>query len=457
MRIKLIIQGFFQFCQQSSTKVVKQFCEKYNRISDLLDANPQVISLAHQDLCKSLSKDKDNTGRSSGYTSEQILRSIIVQYVEQDSYRDVVWRIDTSEFLRGFVRLGIQPMMDYSFLSRAHSALTEATWKSINELTGQYAVKEELIQGEKLRLDTTVYETNIHFPTDASLLWDSFRTLSRLCKQVREEMRAAGLNYRFHVKKVKKLANFISRNGGSKSKRTQQKVKRAYRTLLERVRWILQVVRTVIQELKGVMFCDLTDLKHYEPIVEKIIHQAEQRIFAGVIVPAEEKIYSLFEEHTELLIRGKAGKAIEFGHKIVVAQNEDKFITHYEVFPKKKEDKELVEDTLTAHQKLFGHGPNLIAGDKGFYASREQVERLRKKIETVSISVKGRRTQEEKELEHSEDFKEGQKFRAGSEGSISVLKRAFKLNRCLFKGYKNFAASVGCAVFCHNLVLLAKM
>jgi len=130
--------------------------------------------------------------------------------------------------------------------------------------------------------------------------------------------------------------------------------------------------------------------------------------------------------------------------------------------PKQQADKDLLDETIKAHRKIFGKAPEVLAADKGFYESREQIKKLSNKIETVSICKKGRRTEEEGRRESTVAFKAGQRFRAGIEGTISVLKRAFKsvrldseLDRCLFKGFKNYAASLGCAVFCHNLVLLA--
>ena len=226
--------------------------------------------------------------------------------------------------------------------------------------------------------------------------------------------------------------------------------------LIARVNWITEVTRNSVSVLQGAGY-EAELLIHYIPIVEKIISQAEQRVFQGVKLAADEKIYSLFEEHTELLKRGKAGKPIEFGHKVLIAQTGEKFIHHYQVFPKRKEDKELIKPTLKAHKQLFGTGPDVLATDKGFYENMKQILKLGINITTVSICKKGRRNQQEYERESTEEFKDGQRFRAGCEGSISVLKRVFKLGRCLFKGFKNYAASVGCAVFCHNLVLLTKL
>ena len=168
MRLKSTHQQYFDFTHKSRLKVVNEYREKYKLISQLLDDNPQLVSRVHQDLAMLLSDSKQ--GRKSEYTSEQILRSLLVMFIEQDSYRDVVIRIENSEFLQCFVGLGIKPMMDFSFLNKAFGILSDKTWQALNQLLAQYAKEQEKISSEKLRMDTTVYETNIHYPTDSSLL-----------------------------------------------------------------------------------------------------------------------------------------------------------------------------------------------------------------------------------------------------------------------------------------------
>lgn len=458
MREKTLPQGYLNFSKKSTLKVVKEYRTKYEGISKVLEGNTGILTLAHKDFSAVLSESEKGRG---GYTSEQILRALIVMFIEGDSYRDVVVLIENSEFFQGFVKLGVQRMMDYTFLCKAYGALNEKTWEKINEALSVYARKEEKITEEKLRLDTTAYETNIHYPTDSSLLWDSYRTLARLMKETREDMWRAGLRHRFHTKKVKKLSYYISRNSSRKDKGTQKKVKGNYRKLIDRVRWITGVggiAKVVLSEKGGLnAMAVAAELKHYLPIVEKIITQAEGRVFKGEKTLAEKKVYSLFEEHTELIKRGKAGKPIEFGHKVLLAETGEKFIIHYKAMRKQEADKSLLEGTIKEHGKIFGKVPEVLAADKGFYESREQLRKLSKRIDTVSICKKGRRTAEEDKRESTEEFKAGQRFRAGIEGTISVLKRAFMLNRCLFKGFKNYAASLGCAVFCHNLVLLARL
>lgn len=455
MRVKTVLQMYLSFTLPSSpTKVVAAYRAKYGAINKLLLANPGVLDLVHAEFCQWLSVSAG--GRESRYTSEEIFRALVVMFVEGDSYRDLVVRIENSEFLRDFIGLGfVKPMMDFSFVSKAFAALSEDTWKAVNQTLATYARKEEWITGERLRTDTTAYEANIHYPTDSSLLWDSFRVLSRLLRSVQRELPALGLNHRYHDKKVKKLAYYIARNAKNTSKATQKRVKKAYRTLIDRVQWINEVSLDVQQRV-ALAFLEAPELAHYTPIIARIISQAQRRVFEGEVVPPGEKVYSLFEEHTELIQRGKAGKPIEFGHKVLIAQTGEKFISYYLVMPTRVEDKDLVGETLESHAKLFGHAPTTFAADKGFYESVKQLAKLEEEIETVSICKKGQRTKAEEEREHGEKFQAGQRFRAGVEGSISVLKRAFKLNRCLFKGYSHFASSVGCAVFCHNLILLSQ-
>ena len=456
MRKKALKQEYLDFSGKSNLKVVREYRAKYEVIGQILEANPKILDIAHGDFSKALSKSKYGRG---GYTSEQMLRSIIVMFMEQSDYRETVITVENSEFLRSFIKLGNKEMMDYTFLCKAFTALSEETWKAINEVLSGYAKKKEKITGEKLRLDTTAYETNIHWPTDSSLLWDSYRTLARLMKEAGDELRRVGFAHRFHTKKIKKLALYIVRNSDKKAKGAQRKIKSVYRKLIDRVKWIVETgelawrLLSLRFDVKAMSVA--AELKRYLPVARKITNQAERRVINGEQVPSAEKVFSLFEDHTELLKRGKAGKPIEFGHKVLLVETGEKYIIHYETMAKQRPDKDLIQDSLDAHGKVFASRPDVLAGDKGFYESMEQIKSLSGKIGTVSICKKGRRTAEEDARESSEEFKAGQRFRAGIEGTISALKRAYKLGRCLFKGFKNFASSVGCAVFCHNLVILA--
>ena len=176
----------------------------------------------------------------------------------------------------------------------------------------------------------------------------------------------------------------------------------------------------------------------------------------GSTAPNDEKLFSIFEPHTELLKRGKASKDIEFGHMINICQVESKFITDYEVFEKKPVEYELIDGALESHKALFGTMPQVLAADKGYWENASTTERLRWKVELVCIAKKGRRTEEERAHERSLPFRLAQGFRAGVEGSISFLKRMLGLWRCMNKGFEHFVSTVGSTVFAHNLLILSR-
>ena len=165
-------------------------------------------------------------------------------------------------------------------------------------------------------------------------------------------------------------------------------------------------------------------------------------------MPGREKVYSIFEQHVELIKRGKKSKPVEFGHKVVLAETREKFITDYQVLRKQVADSALTDDVVGRHEKQFGSAPDVLAADGGFWSGRERIATLREKIGTVAIpkSVRDWATN---------ILPVWQRFRAGVEGTISVLKRAFRLMRCLYRGFNNFVSAVGLGVFCHNLVSLA--
>jgi IS5 family transposase len=190
------------------------------------------------------------------------------------------------------------------------------------------------------------------------------------------------------------------------------------------------------------------ELKSYLTSMHTVVRNARRAIVQGETVPAAERVFSLFEPHTELIKRGKRQKPVEFGHKVLLCESPEKFITDYEVYEKQKADCELTENVIARHKKLFGDRPEVLAADMGFCPEEAKYEELAKQVATLAIP-KRLKDYASKALAH------WQAFRAGIEGTISGLKRAFRLVRCFFRGFKSFAASVGLGVFCHNLIVLA--
>jgi IS5 family transposase len=373
--------------------------------------------------------------------------------VEGLSYRETVIRIAESEFLQDFLRTRKKAVMDYSFLNKCFKAIRAKTWKRLNALLAQAVVSEETVDAGTIRTDTTVVETNIHYPTDASLLWDTWRVASRLLKRGRQIL-PESCCHRFHDQKIKGLHLFITRYSSSPSKKRQRKVRKTFRTLVNRVRWIVAIAEEFCQNAEASGDLDLLalarELEEFLPAMKQVVSQAERAQVQREKVPASERVFSIFEPHTELIKRGRRNKPVEFGHAVLLCQTGEKFITDYEVFEERKADCELTEMVIDRHEALFGETPEVLAGDKGFCPESEKYEELEERVGTLAIPRRMR------------DFADAmmsawQAFRAGIEGTISGLKRAFRLARCYFRGFNSFESAIGLGVFCHNLVVLAKM
>ena len=450
MRRKQEAVLYFESNDDGLPKVVRDYRDRYRAISQVLDDNPKILAAVHADLL-ALSED-DSEGREGDYTSENIFRALVVQHIEGLPFRDTVIHIGGNPFLQDFTRMRKRPVMDYSFLDKCFLVIKPETWKRVNELLGQYGVAQGAVHPNVIRADTTVVESNIHYPTDASLLWDTWRVISRLLKQAMEIVPGC-CPHRLHDRKVKRLYLYVTRYMPSKSASRQRQVKSWFRTLIERVEWIVAIAGDFCEAYRSASNLELSavalELQAYLPAMKTVVATACRAQVDGEKVPAAERVFSLFEPHTELIMRGRRQRPVEFGHKVLLCESAEKFITDYEVYEKQEADCALTESVIDRHEKLFGERPEVLAADKGFCPAEAKFQELADRVDTLAIP---RRMRDfvDKVLAH------WQAFRAGIEGTISGLKRAFRLIRCFFRGFRSFSSAVGLGVFCHNLIVLAE-
>jgi len=469
VRPKINRQGEFDF-HPSNLQITNEYYERYEAISRTLDENPRILNLVHEDLKEALetTTSSDGQGGEFQYTSDMVLRIVVCQIIEGLTFRQTVVRIDDSYFLRRFVRIHNGPMMDYTTLCKLRNAISPKTWKKVNKELARHAVKSELIDGEQLRIDTTAVETNIHPPTDSWSLWDTYRVMARLIERARDIDPAVVGDRRLQTRKAKRLQTKIARKA-SKRPGSEEALRPLYRSLVELTMNICMWGEDVRQGLlencgkgrwdaseKATAAVLAEELEHYGHLGLRIIDQASRRVLDGGQVANEEKIFSIFEPHTELLKRGKAAKPIEYGHMIQIQQVEDKFITDYEVFEKRPVEHKLLEPAIDSHKALFGAYPESVSADKGYYENMAAIKRLEKKVSMLSIAKKGKRTEKETMRERDPDFRLAQRFRAGIEGTISYLKRILGLFRCFNKGWEHFESTVGATIFAHNLIILGR-
>ena len=457
MRQKIDCEPCFFLNVTGSLDVVEKYHRKFDAIDQLLDNNQGALDAFHADL-KDYGSD---SGRESKFSSEQMLRMILIRCIEGLSLRGTIIRIAESDFLRNFARIGLGDVPNFTFLGDVQKQIKPSTWERINRVLLQHALKAKLISGDSLRLDSTVCESNIHYPTDVHLMWDGYRVVSRLMRRIVKVDSNYSCGNRFHDRKIKRLYTFVSTHCGKQGKSVKRKIDRAMCTMIERLESLVETgeyfAANAWKLAGGTDIMGYGLIKQLEDMLPKVAHVASQTRRAWIekeTVPAAERIFSIFEDHTELLKRGKARQPVEFGHLVTLAQTEEKFISYYAVEEESRHDTKYRDEVLKHHIRNFGKSPKRFAADKNYHISPDDSKKQGKKIEVYAVGKKGKRTEEEEAIEHSPLFKAAQAFRAGIEGSISVLKRVFGLKRCLNKGFKSFASTIGCLVFCHNLVIL---
>jgi IS5 family transposase len=427
-----------------------------------LDDHAALVEQVRQDLVRGLKNP--NTGRD-GITPAQTLRSLILMRVKNWDYRELRERINDGHTLRTFTDFFSHRVPKHDAFNRAFNRLTPATLQAINQVVVQAAVGLGLEDGKQLRVDTTVVETNIHFPTDATLLWDTVRTVTRLVKDLQEILPHGVPGFTNRTRSARRRMQALERMT-AQERHSQQEPK--YRELLRITEQVLTNARQVVEKAALVKGLDVPagamveqlrqQITGYCQLGDRVIDQTRRRVIEGEQVPAGEKVYSIFESHTDLIKRGKARKPVEFGHKVFLAESAQGLITDYQVLDGNPVDTSHVQASLERHRQVFHCIPDLYAADRGFYSAENCEECQKAGVSQVSIpQCGGQKTAERKALESSPAFKQGQRFRAGIEGRISVLFRGRGMKRCRAQGRERFEVLVGAAVLANNLLRIAEL
>jgi transposase, IS5 family len=431
------------------------------QISRFLDQHGELVTAVHRDLLCSLKRAR--RGRH-GLSAEQVLRAFVLMRTKDWDYRELAERIADSFTLRAFTRFGSTDVPRHHAFHRAFVRLTPATLRAINEAVVAAAVQMGLEDIAKLRLDTTVVETDIRYPRDSGLLWDTVRVLSRLVDHIRELAPATCETFPRRTRRAKRRMQEIGR--------MRERAQRA-RTLRRKYRDLISVTTEVIEQAEAVTLkaravrcsgrletlklqalCD--EVTQVAALGRRVIDQSERRVFGGQTVPAGEKLYSLFEPHTDMIKRGKVYKPVEFGHKVLLVESRIGLITDYQVLDGNPIDSDQLEPSVQRHHKRFGKVPRVLAGDRGFHDAAECEKVRRRGVTLVAIPQRGgKRSVEQEQFEKSRAFKQAQAFRSGVEGRISVLFRGRGMRRCLWSGSERFELFIAAAVLANNLLVIA--
>ena len=432
-----------------------------NQVSAYVDQHPELVQAVEQRLQEGL---KNSTTGRRGLTGAQVLLSWILMRIKNWDYRELAERIRDGITLRLFTRFYSNPVPRHTAFHRGHNRLTSELIRRINDALLQAAVQDGLEDGEASRGDTTVVEADIHHPTDASLLWDTVRVLTRLLKQLRQLAPHQLPRYPKRTRAAKRRMYELQRM--TASQREHQQVPK-YRQLIAIAEETLNNARDAVKltPAAGRTSSDIfiieamrKQITDFCGLGDRVVDQARRRVIDNEQVPAAEKIYSIFEPHTSLIKRGKAGKPVEFGHKIYLAQTRTGLITQYWVLDGNPSDEDHVVPSIQQHKATFGRAPKLYANDRGSYSADNIKACQQEGVACVSIPQRGgQKTAEREAFEKSPEFKQGQRFRAGIEGTISVLMRGRGMKRCLAAGKKGLELLVGLAVLANNLLRIAAL
>jgi transposase, IS5 family len=395
--------------------------------------------------------------------AEMVLRLMLLKHVRNWSFDVLEREVRMNLAYRDFTRIGMGKVPDAKTLARIAQALGGEVIAELHRRLVEMAQQEGVIQGRKLRVDTTVVETNIHYPTDSSLLGDGARVLTRTMKKIEKQTGGLKRPVRDRRRSVNRRTIAIATASRHKGPAGEEKRKKEYKDLLRLSRQILNDTKRVMAEVeemspakKRAVSRWSDELSRMAARVRQVVKQAKVRVFDG-ITQLPGKIVSLFEAHSEIIRKGKASKPTEFGKMVQVQEAENQIVTHYDVFHQRPSDRELLCGAVKAHKQILGRVPILATADAGYYSQAEEKAAEEMGVKWVAVPNRSTRSAERKKKEHSRWFKKAQRWRTGCEGRISVLKRRHGLTRCRYHGVDGMKRWVGLGIMADTLMNMGKV
>ena len=424
------------------------------QISHILDATPTVMELVFRDLIKTRRPD---TGRE-GMTAEQVVRCAILKQYRELTYEELAFHLEDSDAFRSFSRLEMGQYPSKSILQENIKAIREETWEAIHRDILSYAMREKVEKGRTVRVDSTAVETDIHHPTDSTLLADGIRIITRWLTEGKELAPPPRYQFSDHRRVVKKRVMTVL-NARKDSVR-----QRAYRDLLHYAGLVKGYAVTAIPELASYNGHNLEDtfaghelarrLERAVRILDKVIDQTERRVFKGEKVPASEKIVSFFEDHTDIIVKGK--RDTEYGHKVFLSGGASTMILGCLIVRGNPADTDQYRSLLEQHRQWYGRMPRQVSADGGF-ASKDNLAFAKGNGVKDAVFAKKRGLSILEMAKSAWVYKKLRNFRAGIEAGIFTLKRAFGLDRCTWSGWEGFKQYVWSSIVSYNLLVLARI
>ncbi len=434
---------------------------------DLLDPvdqllnDPALVELVRQCLA-TRSPLSQRTGRD-GIAPDRLLRCCVMKHLKGWSFRDLARELNL--VYRRFTHFDAEATPDFSTFSRTFALLSPAITEAIHQRVVGLACEQGVASGRKLRTDTTVVESNVHYPTDSSLLGDGIRVLSRSLQRIARDCKHGAVEVVDHARAVKHRLLEISRAAKCLTQANQERMRNSYQKLLALSRDVVRQASEVMQRWRNKRLkvvgkwlrveAQIGQLRHFLPLVEKVITQTKQRVLGGNC-HVEKKVLSLFEAHTEVIRKGKAHKPNEFGRLVRIDEVENGIVSGYQILQGNPADSTAWMPALQQHQACFGQAPEMATGDRGFFSAQNEREAEALGVKKVALPARGRLSATRSQQQKQRWFRRALRWRAGCEATISTLKHPFSMRRATYKGEPGFQRYVGWCVITKNLFSIAR-
>lgn len=390
--------------------------------------------------------------------AEVVLRLLLLKHVRNWSYDVLEREVRANLVYRAFTRVGDEKVPDAKTLARLGQLIGPTVVEQLHQRIVKLAQERGVTRGRKMRVDTTVVETNIHYPSDSSLLGDGTRVLTRTMKKIEAKSGRLKRKVRDRMRSIRQRVLAIALSTRLLGPAGVERRKRQYRQLLSLTRKVMNQAARVLEEVKAEPRRRRAPLQGLTQLLEnmmgrvgQVMKQTKSRIFQGN-TKSQDKLASVFQPHTEIVRKGKASKPTEFGKLVKIQEAENQIVTHFEVFAERPPDSTLLVSSIQVHQQRLGRVPNWVAADAAFYTRENEKTAQALGVKKVSVPNKKSTSEERKLLQHQRWFRSGQKWRTGSEGRISTLKRRHGLHRCLYPGLEGMRRWVGLGVIGDNLI-----
>ncbi len=432
------------------------------RIDEVLEEEPLIDAVE-----EALSRRRPRSRRLGrpGTPAAVVLRMLLLKHLYDWSFEECEREVRGSLVYRAFCRIGCEAVPDDTTLIRVAQAMGPEVLKALHERLVGLARQRKVVRGWRLRVDTTVVETNIRYPTDSRLLQDGLRVITRTLKKIREVL-GGRLRFRDRLRSVRRRVFAIVQQSRKQGAQAEAGMKKLYGQLMGITRAAARQARHAVrqtarrsQQLKPAARARIVGLsrqvRQMIELTERVVVQTKARIFQGN-THYPDKLFSLFETHTEAIRKGKVVKPTEFGKLVKIQEAEGQFITDYQVCAERVPDGALWVPALERHQQLFGHPPRLAVADGGFASLANEREAVARGVVRVVLPRRGRLSESRRAYQRQRWFRRALRWRTGSEGRISVVKRRHGLSRCRYHGVAGMDRWVGLGVIANNLLAFAR-